>query len=134
MTSNDKRFGGISALALDRGRLLAVTDSGVVIRFSRPAGQGAQAKSASTARIGELPAGPGVGLYKHNRDSELLVQDDDGRGWWVAFENRHSLWLYDHEFAGPVSRFRCAATAGGHNAGSRARLWTAVRFCSPTGG
>src|SRR5512141_2459047 len=33
LTSNDPRFGGISALAIDRGRLLALTDSGVLIRF-----------------------------------------------------------------------------------------------------
>ena len=36
LTSDDRRLGGVSALAVDRGRLLALTDSGVLIRFAAP--------------------------------------------------------------------------------------------------
>ena len=36
LTSTDERFGGVSALAIDRGQLLALTNSGVLIRFNRP--------------------------------------------------------------------------------------------------
>ena len=89
LTSEDPRFGGISALAVDRGRLVALTDSGALVRF-RP--------GDTTARIGELPDGPGSGGFKRNRDSEALVRDPGGRGWWVAFENRNQLWLYDADF------------------------------------
>ena len=88
----DPRLGGVSSLALDRGWLLALTDSGAVIRF-RPPG-----RSPSRASIGELPDGPGRAGFKRNRDSESLVRDSLGRGWWVAFENRHQLWLYDPAF------------------------------------
>jgi hypothetical protein len=79
----------MSALAVDDGRLLALTDSGGLIRFT---------PFAAAAEIGELPDGPGSGGFKHNRDSEALVRDPQGRGWWVAFENRHELWLYDPLF------------------------------------
>lgn len=92
MSGSDPRLGGISSLAIDRGRLLALTDSGVVIRF-RPPGRG-----PSQASIGELPGGPGLAGFKRNRDSEALARDPRGRGWWVAFENRHQLWLYDPAF------------------------------------
>jgi hypothetical protein len=98
VTSGDKRFGGISALVVDRGQMLALTDSAVVVRFGKPDERRGPAASVSAARIGELPTGPGEGLFKRNRDSEVLFSDGDGRGWWVAFENRHSLWLYDREF------------------------------------
>jgi hypothetical protein len=92
LTSDDKRFGGLSALAIDRGRLLALTDSGILIRFDPPG------QRAGPAEIGELPDGPGSGGFKRNRDSEGLLRDPGGRGWWVTFENRHSLWLFDRDF------------------------------------
>lgn len=97
LTSDDPRFGGISALAIDGGRLLALTDSGVLVRF-RP--------RTGSAQIGELPDGPGSGRFKRNRDSEALVRDPHGRGWWVTFENRHELWLYDRGFRRPLERIR----------------------------
>ena len=95
LASGDPRFGGISALAVDRGRLLALTDSGALVRFRPPVG---------AAEIGELPGGPGSGRFKRNRDSEALVRDPAGRGWWVAFENRHELWLYDPAFRRALHR------------------------------
>jgi hypothetical protein len=49
-----------------------------------------------------LAVGPGDGRFKRNRDSEALLRDPAGRGWWVAFENRHSLWLFDRAFRRPV--------------------------------
>jgi len=97
VTSDDKRFGGVSALAVDRGQLLALTDSGVLVRFSRPAERGGPGARTQLARIGELSTGPGDGRFKRNRDAEALLADPGGRGWWVAFENRHGLWLYDRD-------------------------------------
>ena len=95
LVSGDPRVGGVSALAVDRGRLLALTDSGVLIRFRPP---------SERAEIGELPDGPGSGRFKRNRDAEALVRDPAGRGWWVAFENRHELWLYDLGFRRALQR------------------------------
>lgn len=88
---DDPRFGGISALAIDGGQLLALSDSGSVIRLPRP-GAGGQ------AMIRDLPAGPGNPRFKRHRDSEALARDPLGRGWWVAFENWHELWLYGPDF------------------------------------
>ncbi len=96
--SDDPRFGGISALAVDGEALIALTDSGVVIRFARP-GSGRAAAS-----IRELPGGPGNPAFKYNRDSEALLRDPRGRGWWVAFENRNQLWLYDRGFDQALGR------------------------------
>jgi hypothetical protein len=98
LTSDDKRFGGISALAIDRGQLLALSDSGVLVRFNPPSAARGPGPWTEPARIGELPSGPGEGRFKRNRDSEALLRDPGGRGWWVVFENRHGLWLYDPDF------------------------------------
>lgn len=94
---DDPRFGGVSALAIDGDALLAVTDSGSVIRLPQP-GRGSQ------ALVRDLPAGPGVPQFKVNRDSESLVRDPAGRGWWVAFESWHQLWLYDPGFERALNR------------------------------
>jgi hypothetical protein len=92
LTSDDPRFGGFSALAVDRGGLIALSDAGAVVSFAKPTGPTVQ------AMIRELPDGPGDSRFKSSRDSESLVRDPAGRGWWVGFENRHSLWLFDHGF------------------------------------
>ena len=89
---DDPRFGGVSALAIDGEALLAVTDSGSLIRLPHP-GRG------NEALVLDLPAGPGIPQFKVNRDSESLVRDPAGRGWWVGFEFWHQLWLYDPGFA-----------------------------------
>ena len=96
VTSADPRMGGVSALAVDRGGLLALTDSGVTIRLPKPGA------ATGTAEFRDLPAGPGRGFTKAGRDSEALTIDSDGRGWWVTFENVHSAWLFDRDFRHPV--------------------------------
>ena len=98
MASEDPRWGGISALAVDGAELLTITDSGVLARFPKPP------TARATARIRELPGGPGDPRFKRNRDAEALLRNPAGRGWWVAFENRNELWLYDDRFSRPLSR------------------------------
>ncbi len=93
LSAPDPRFGGLSALGIERGELVALTDSGVVVRFAPP-GTGEHLQIA----LQDLPDGPGSPLRKSGRDSESLLADRGGRGWWVGFENRHSLWLFDREF------------------------------------
>ena len=111
LTSDDPRFGGISSLAIDHGRMLALTDSGVLIRFS------ASDHPSAPAAIGELPDGPGSGAFKRNRDSEALLRDPAGRGWWVAFENRDELWLYDRDIGLALERIRLGKRVWGSNRG-----------------
>ena len=88
------RFGGLSALAKADGEFIAVTDSGVVVRFAAPR----QAEQRLAFRLHDLPDGPGSPHHKSARDSESILADPHGRGWWVGFENRHSLYLYDWKF------------------------------------
>ena len=93
LTSDEPRLGGVSALAIDRAGFLALTDSGVVIRMARPT------RRRQFAEFHDLPAGPGRARYKAGRDSEAMARDAAGRGWWVAFENRHAAWLFDGDFS-----------------------------------
>jgi hypothetical protein len=93
LSAPDGRFGGLSALAVSNGELIALTDSGVAIRFAPPAASGPMRFA-----MHDLPGGPGSPLRKAVRDSESLLADPAGRGWWVGFENRHSLWLFDPRF------------------------------------
>lgn len=93
LTAGDKRFGGLSALVARNGELVALTDSGVVVRFAPPARAGRIVIS-----LHDLPAGPGSPLRKAFRDSESLLADPAGGGWWVGFETRHSLWRFDSSF------------------------------------
>jgi hypothetical protein len=89
----DPRFGGISSLAIDQGRFLGVSDRGSVVRFDRPG------QLSRRAWIADLRQGPGRWGGKWARDAESLAADPGGRGWWVGFEQDHSLWLYGGSFA-----------------------------------
>jgi hypothetical protein len=92
LTAGDPRFGGLSALAIDHGQFLAASDLGVVVRFDPP--------SAASPRtfIADLRDGPGNAGKKSSRDAEALARDPRGRGWWIGYEQHHSLWLYDDGF------------------------------------
>ena len=92
LAAQDPRFTGLSALALDHGQLLAVSDKGAVIRFDFPT------KQRPTAWLADLRIGPGPWGKKWSRDAESLAPDPGGRGWWVGYEQIHSLWLYDPTF------------------------------------
>lgn len=100
LTAPDPRFGGASALTVDGDGLLALTDSGVLLRFPKPGAV------HPTVRLNELPGGPGPATFKRNRDSESLLRDWKGRGWWVGFENRNSVWLFDRGFSHVLDRFK----------------------------
>ena len=111
LSVDDARFGGISALALDGDGFVALTDSGVIVRFPRPG------SANPRALVDDLPGGPGRPGFKVNRDSEALAADPLGRGWWVAFENRDELWLYDRDFNRPLDRVALNAPGLARNRG-----------------
>jgi hypothetical protein len=92
MTADDPRFGGLSALAVDGSTFIAVSDLGAILRFDPP--------SARRPRVTaiDLVEGPGPVGRKTSRDAESLVRDPRGRGWWIGYEQRHSLWLYGEDF------------------------------------
>jgi hypothetical protein len=111
VTSDDVRFGGISGAALDGPELVALTDSGIVIRMPKPGAPEA------VAQVTELPGGPGDRAFKKNRDSEAITRDPAGLGWWVSFETRNELWLYDRTFSTALRRLAIPAAGLSVNKG-----------------
>lgn len=100
LTAPDPRFGGASAIAVEDEGLIALSDSGVVFRLPKPG------TAQPTVSIDELPAGPGDPGFKRNRDSEALLRDWRGRGWWVGFEKSNRVWLFDGGFERVLARYR----------------------------
>lgn len=88
----DRRFTGLSALRIDQGMFLAVGDRGAVARFDRPGAP------RPRAWVADLREGPGPWGKKLARDAESLAADPKGRGFWIGYEQRHSLILYDGGF------------------------------------
>ena len=82
-------FGGFSAVALRGGRILLLSDGGNWLQFGIRGGRVMQ------PRIGYLPAGPGLGWAKGDRDSESLALDSATGTAWVGFETFNQVWRYD---------------------------------------
>jgi hypothetical protein len=116
LKASDARFGGLSALAIDRGRFLSVSDRGAVVRFDLPP------TSHPTALVQDLLAGPGDFRKKWARDAESLARDPSGRGWWVGFEQHHSLWLYDDQFDRALTAIDLRQADWGDNRGAEGLL------------
>jgi hypothetical protein len=88
LESDDQRFGGLSALHVEGGRVIALSDVGVLTRFAVPLRAG-----RLPVRFDPLLEGPGPRSPKWNRDTEgMLVAD--GR-LWVGFEHHNMVWRYD---------------------------------------
>jgi len=116
LTADDPRFGGVSALGVDEAGLIALTDSGAVIRFARPSG------GSAIAQIKDVPTGPGRPGYKRHRDGEALAREPAGRGWWVAFENHHQIWLYNPDFSRAFGHIELGGQRWRHNTAIEAML------------
>ncbi len=111
VTSGEQRVGGISGLAVDGEKLVAITDAGVVLRFSK------SLRPRMKVLVADLPSGPGDERFKLNRDSEAIFRDPEGRGWWIAFENREQLWLFDPDFSRVLERLSVPRAGMGENTG-----------------
>lgn len=86
----DDRFAGLSALAALPDRLLALTDSAVLVDLPQPG-------ERAVARLRDLPDGPWYPTFRKYRDSEAMLVNRAGEVEWVTFENSHSLWAYDED-------------------------------------
>jgi hypothetical protein len=87
ISSRNGRFGSISGMHVEGGQVTAVSDSGVVSRFSLPNGP------SGRVRLETLAQGPGPASDKTARDAEtLLIRGDHA---WISFENRNAVWRYD---------------------------------------
>src|SRR3954471_11024665 len=88
LTSNDPRFGGVSALHVEDGEVLAFSDAGWRMRFPLSRGRGGTVR----AEIGPLSAGPGTGRRKSDRDIESMWAQGDRV--WLGFERRNAVGRY----------------------------------------
>jgi hypothetical protein len=86
LASDSPRVGGISALHVERGEAIALSDAGTLFRFALPAGRGEE-----RVRITPLE-GPGPATRKSNRDTESMVMD--GASLWAGFERHNMIWRY----------------------------------------
>ena len=91
LTSPDPAFGGFSSIAVVGDQFTLLSDGGNLVCF-RMSGDW----RPRTIWSGSLPAGPGTGWEKRDRDAESLASD--GRHWWVGFERANAIWRYDVGF------------------------------------
>jgi hypothetical protein len=116
LTSNDPRFGGISALQVEGGEALALSDAGWRIRFPLPGG-----RSPVRAEIAMIEQGPGPADEKENRDVESLAVH--GGSLWVGYEQANSVWRYDwSDFAARASAAPPAMARWNSNHGPEAMI------------
>jgi hypothetical protein len=87
LTSNDPRVGGISALHVEAGEALAMSDAGWLIRLPLPSG-----RPEVRADVSMIAEGPGPPGDKVNRDIESLVVH--GGEAWIGFEQANAIWRY----------------------------------------
>ncbi len=120
LKGSDRRFGGISSMTLENGRFEMLSDGGVITRL-RFTGAGPQAEVA----ISELPAGPGDGTAKVDRDSESSTYDPVSGHVWAGFETANQIWRYTRGFAaaeGHVAPEAMADWPGNEGAEAMVRL------------
>jgi hypothetical protein len=87
LTSDDVRLGGISAIHVENGAVLALSDAGSLFRFPVPRRAG-----PLPLNIGRVMHGPGSGRRKSDRDGESMAVANGSV--WVAWEGRNAIWRY----------------------------------------
>ena len=101
LSSQARGFGGFSSIAVAGDRFSLLSDSGNMLRFRM--GRDWRLHDISGA---DLPAGPGTGWEKRDRDSESMVIDSARDKLWVGFERANQIWRYSADLAhadGPVT-------------------------------
>ncbi|MGU3389215.1 esterase-like activity of phytase family protein [Sphingomonas sp. M1A8_2b] len=103
LDSRDPAFGGFSSLdvtaAAKGDRFTLLSDGGNIVQFD----MGADWQPHRIA-FTNLPAGPGIGWEKGDRDSESMAIDPQTGQIWVGFEYRNAIWRYASGFAGYEAR------------------------------
>ena len=120
LSSPDPAFGGFSSLHVSGHRITLLSDGGNVVALSWLPGRGIVG-----SRFGNLPAGPGTGWQKADRDSESMAVGPDGTT-WVGFENANAIWRYAPGFLRAEGRVRPAAMRRWPaNGGAETMVWLA---------
>ncbi len=87
LSSDDIRFGGISAMQVANGRVIAVSDAGFMFEFGLP-----ESGRRSRVRIAPLADGRLFWRRPSSRDSESLVLHGDRA--WIGFESVNGIVRY----------------------------------------
>jgi hypothetical protein len=88
LSSPNALFGGISAMHVEAGTVVALSDSGHIIRFPVPTAP----NGSVPGRVDPLIDGPGSPLRKQDRDTESLAVA--GNHAWIGYERRNMVWRY----------------------------------------
>ena len=96
--SHDGAFGGFSSLSVDGDRFTLLSDGGGIARFRMDAGF-----HVTAPQFAELPAGPGRGWDKVDRDSESMTVDPVSGRAWVGFETTNQIWRYSPGLTAPAA-------------------------------
>ncbi|MGF1550027.1 MAG: esterase-like activity of phytase family protein [Sphingomonadaceae bacterium] len=108
-------FGGISALHVEGGRVVALSDSGLLFEFPVPQGDSA------SGTLRPLPGRVHQGAHKTSRDTEALVVSRQAA--WATFEVRNAVARFDPGLAELEARRRPRAMRGWpHNGGAEAMV------------
>jgi len=94
LTSPDPAFGGFSAMAVLSDHFTLLSDGGNIVRFRMDSRGRLSERSFS-----DLPAGPGTGWMKEDRDSESLTADPVTGRMWVGFERANQIWRFAPDLA-----------------------------------
>ncbi|MGN6375347.1 MAG: esterase-like activity of phytase family protein [Sphingomonas sp.] len=112
LASGDPGFGGYSSMRVVGDRFTLLSDGGNVVSFDMD-----RRWRLSRLRFDNLPAGPGIGWEKEDRDSESMTVDPASGRIWVGFENYNAIWRYAPGFAHAETRARPRAMADWPRAG-----------------
>lgn len=89
LSSEDPRFGGLSAMSIEFPTVTGISDGGYVYQWALPA-----SGSSTHLSVTKLQDGPGA-WSKRSRDLEAL-SISDGRA-WISLEFSKAIWRYQKE-------------------------------------
>lgn len=107
LSSSDGAFGGFSSMSVAGDRFTLLSDGGNIVRFRMDGGF-----RVSEPWFGDLPAGPGLGWDKSDRDSESMAVDPASGQVWVGFERANQIWRYAPGLTAPAASAAPPAMAG----------------------
>lgn len=113
LESNEPRFGGISAMHVENGQIVALSDVGVLLRFGSPRRPGAHP-------LDIRPLGRRAEAGKLSRDSEALVVR--GAHAWIAFERRNRVARLDRNWSEEAAERPAPMRSWGSNSGPEAMV------------
>jgi hypothetical protein len=106
LSSDDRAFGGFSALTVDGEAFTLLSDGGTVLTFR----MGGDWRLRQTDMF-SLPAGPRTGWRKRDRDTESLTRDPTTGRVWVGFEGVNQVWRFSPGFGRAEGRAEPKAAA-----------------------